>query len=232
MPLTLIGKTFTVAPKFQSKAFFAEKCNEGKIAYVVRRSATGDDRGDSELYFKCYNHITNTTEPPTDSDEWVYIKCKDLMSSDLKRRMMTWDPDPDKQPVQRRKRQKRSVWAYEKTKKALYDTSEDETVKSPRTPRAPRRRKTALPKADEVFDDNTIPKDSAADVATYRKKLRANMDVRLASIRATHKENHPHLYVSQASSTDAPKTDDDAYVALSDVSDEYDDDFESEDEAC
>jgi hypothetical protein len=29
---------------------------------------------------------------------------------------------------------------------------------------------------------------------------------------------------------DAPKADDDAYVALSDVNDEYDDDFESEDE--
>lgn len=69
MPLTLVGNTFTVAPRYKAKASFAEKCSQGKIAYVVRRSATGDDRAE----FKCYNHISNTTEPPPDSDEWVYI---------------------------------------------------------------------------------------------------------------------------------------------------------------
>lgn len=156
----------------------------------------------------------------------------------MKRRMMTWDFDPDKQPSQRVKRQKRSVRAYEEPKKALYDTSEDEKAKSSRTARPIRRRKAVLPKVDEVFADNTIPKDTPVDVEAYRKKLRANMDVLLASIRATHAKKYPDLYKSSPQVINAPSivfaaSAQDEYVALSDISDEYEDDFESEDyEEC
>jgi len=246
-PLTLIGKTFTVIPKYGCKAKFAEKCSQGKIAYVVRHGATDDNREGEDLYFKCYNHTTNTSEPHPGSDEWVYVKCKDFMSSDVKRRMMTWDPDPSIKPSRRSKRQKRSTWAYEVEKKALYDTTDDDENldKLPYySSRRPRKKK--LPKAEDVFSDNTIPKDSIPAVEKYRNQLRAKLHDRLSSIRSEHAERQkkqlsppltketkesslPHVeevrdYGVQSEYVDHQR----GYVELSDSEDSYDDDFESE----
>lgn len=105
-PSCYVGRSFTVPTQFLKKASFASKCPYGKILAVVRR------KGDSDLYYKFYNHrnnVSHSSEELHDHD-YCYVKCKQFMSTSEKTRMMRWEPLPRTAP--RKKRPRRETWRY------------------------------------------------------------------------------------------------------------------------
>lgn len=136
LPQTLVGRTFKVVEKYRNKASFSPQCDSGKIHSVVRRPVSDEESTESiELYFRVYDHTRYRRQPPPlESEAYCYVKCKDFLSSNVKRRMMMWDPLPSNEEnknKKRRNKKKKRTWAMEVAKPALYDNFASD-IKGPR----------------------------------------------------------------------------------------------------
>ena len=151
-----VGNTFTVPHNLLQKAFFADKCPVGKIHSIVRKR--GADAND--VFFKFYNHEEYPEEPPPDdSDAYCFIKCTDFMSSSTAVRMMNWDSKYRERAKPKKPRKKRSHWAMEPTRPALFDEDSHVDIHGARKLRSGKRIATEAPPVTESDQEQLMRED-------------------------------------------------------------------------